>query len=219
MTLIIENDDYTYDGNAHAKKLKNLVNHMREKHSLPVLDDDYELLHNDFLSDSADHNKQLIKDYKKNKNKNYSKDTLIGAVDDVFKRRSKPLEHSISTYSGTTYDPRKQLEGNIHTVPSYLHTSLNPFVASEFSLKGTYKNKERHIAHFALPKGYNKGLYLDSTPYAAADEMEYAMPRKTKWRLIKSQQIKPSAKLNRGYSDVDFGDQAPDMIILIKEKN
>lgn len=107
------------------------------------------------------------------------------SLDDLFEQHKKPLTQDGHVYAGTgKWNPVKTLElGAVVHTPAFTSTSINPYHASDFT--------RRHIIHFQLPKGYDKGLYIGHKS-AAGDEGEYLLRRNQKWKYVGTQKIKGS---------------------------
>jgi len=86
-----------------------------------------------------------------------------------FISKTKPLNHEAHVYSGLSFDPSKHFEQNngVFQTPAYTSTSLRTHTAKYFAMDHIPSSDEtkidRHILHFKLPVGYNKGRYLDAT--------------------------------------------------------
>ena len=65
-------------------------------------------------------------------------------------------------------------------------TTLTPATSTLSTVKNTY---DKHIIHFKLPVGYNKGLYIK--PHSRyADEHEFLIDKEQKWKLEKHETVK-----------------------------
>jgi hypothetical protein len=93
---------------------------------------------------------------------------------------SKPLPEEMHVYSGTSPSVSNSLKvgTKLHS-PAFSSTSLHPNVASKFA-----RNHERdaHILHFVLPKGYNRGAYI-KTSSDHPGEHEYLLDKGQTWNV------------------------------------
>jgi hypothetical protein len=103
-------------------------------------------------------------------------------------RNSKPLAAETHVYSGISSNMEPLLKQGVFTTPAFTSTSFSPRV-KYFAGRHDFKignpdidiktPEDRHIIHFHLPKGYDKGT---SNP-AGEDEYEYILARNQKWKV------------------------------------
>lgn len=112
---------------------------------------------------------------------------------------TKSLPHDVHVYSGlgaTFPTHRIASEGEIHT-PAFVSASLNSTVAANFARNKASDQKSFHIAHFHLPAGYTKGIYLDSAPVNEGhdwvegnyNEREYLLDKDQMWKHTGTEKI------------------------------
>lgn len=140
-----------------------------------------------YSEDSYDTNKHLIDKHQTGigsayADKHEGRAHTIGAA---LKAHAAPLEQTHHVYSGMRgFDPSEHFKKNngvIHT-PAFTSTSINPHTAMGFDKDMATNGKDRHILHFELPKGYNKGAYIghhSEHPH----EQEYLLDKGQSWKL------------------------------------
>ena len=97
--------------------------------------------------------------------------SLLEHIDQV-----APLTQTHHVYSGTGYDPH--FENEIIKTPAWTSASIHPLVARSF----TQSPGDKHIIHFELPTGYNKGAYIASKS-EIPNEHEFLLKPNQKWKL------------------------------------
>lgn len=120
--------------------------------------------------------------------------------------KTNPLSEPLSVFSGVDRKHRTSSsafsgfkKGEIYHTPSYTSTSLKPSVALKFAGSHLSKDKpngRRHILHFKLPKGYDKGLYIanNATPHNQK-EKEFLLAPDQKWKVTNHTIAKGTNKL------------------------
>jgi len=117
---------------------------------------------------------------------------------------SKPLDHEAHVYSGLGhFDPTdhfKREGGKIH-LPAFTSTSIDPSIAKGFSqhhfTPGDNKQTHRHVLHFHLPEGFNKGAYVHGASHVGY-EKEYLLDRGQSWKLKQHTVVKENQKKTDG---------------------
>ena len=112
-------------------------------------------------------------------------------LSDHIEKNAAPLDKDYDVYSGIrNWDITKTIDEHPHkllTSRAFLSTTLDPAGAHMRSHNplGNRPEPDRHILHFKLPKGYNKGIYVENHNPAGPDvgeEYEYLIDRNTKWQ-------------------------------------
>lgn len=112
-----------------------------------------------------------------------------------------PLKKDMHVYSGVKgldlAQAFKKGKGVVH-MPAYTSTSINPGIAITHSSNyDDDKSKPQHIMHFQLPKGYDKGRYIEEHSNCPS-EREYLMARGQKWKLTNHEVLPANEKKNIG---------------------
>lgn len=116
---------------------------------------------------------------------------------------SKPLPSETHVYSGINFDMHKvAAQGNTVHMPAFTSTSINPRKAQGFaawnpkhtdmnSIGKQRRSHDKHILHFKLPKGYNKGVYI--APVSGyANERELLLDKGQTWKITGHKQVTSS---------------------------
>lgn len=109
-------------------------------------------------------------------------------------KKMPPLKEPLSVFSGTDKKLGSQIKlGSVLHTPAYTSTSVKAGVASSFAkqsktVKSTGPNYQvpmrRHLMHFKLPEGYNKGMYIgDNAVHGNASEREFLLDHNQKWKV------------------------------------
>lgn len=117
-------------------------------------------------------------------------DRLNRAVDNL----SQPLDEETHTFSGVSWRMGEAIKNTkkddtFHS-PAWVSSSLDPRIAHDFTKEKTPNEgatqREEHIVHFKLPKGYNRGAYIGHAVGGYAYEKEYLIKAGTKWKRTRT---------------------------------
>lgn len=119
-------------------------------------------------------------------------DPQIELLSQAIRDRAEPLKAPLHVYHGTRLDPRTiEKDGVVH-FDTFISTSLHPYVAKSFAGVDQAK-KERHILHFALPVGFDRGT--TTMGRWAISEQEFLIDRNTDWRIVDHDTVRESSTL------------------------
>lgn len=103
-------------------------------------------------------------------------------------KNTKPLDKPLDVYSGMGKRWKMHKDADVVETPAFISSTLNPKTSFEHAkIRKPADQREpytRHIAHFALPKGYNKGMYItDHSTFP--EELEHLLDKGQKWKYNK----------------------------------
>lgn len=109
----------------------------------------------------------------------------IHNISNHIRTHAKPLERDGHFYSGTSLDMKKLVGiGSTFHTPAFTSTSTSMNMSRAFGGRiGAPKLYDKHIIHFKLPKGYNKGMVLGPAS-RYPEEDEYLLDKDQTWRVI-----------------------------------
>lgn len=116
-----------------------------------------------------------------------------------------PLDKPLTVYSGTSFDPSKTTKNSIMHAPAFTSSSIDPSIAHHFG-DGNGPDGSTHIMQFNLPKGYNKGAYIQESS-KHSNEFEYLMHPDQKFRYMGSR--KGTFKVGSEKRDVTYHQLEP----------
>ncbi len=137
------------------------------------------------------------------------------AVSAAIKHHAKPLPEDVHVYSGISPAHAVHMVMNsdkspIHT-PAFTSTSLSAERAMNFarpvgdSVSGRAAGRhrtttDRHVLHFHLPKGYDKGTYVGNISHAPS-EREMLLDKDQHWKVTGKKVVTDSSAWGMGSSD------------------
>lgn len=114
----------------------------------------------------------------------------IEKISSAIKTFAKPLPETVHTYAGVGMRHIESLEnsegGKVH-FPAFTSTSINPTISHSFAAR---INHTKHLIHFILPKGYDRGVYIAHPTYSAHhSELEMLLDKGQTWHHVKRREF------------------------------
>lgn len=121
-----------------------------------------------------------------------------GQTSAAIKHFAKPTDHEMHVYSGLKHDAIKKAHDAGQTVvhmPAFTSTTIKPTTATGFASDMRHDhmpagghdpeskvNAVNHIAHFKIPKGYSRGVYVAGVS-EHPNEKEYLLDKGQSWKI------------------------------------